>query len=293
MISRRSLCDCCAAMGPRQPRPFGVNFAIAPFVGFRSASAVPRSVDGEKVSPTDSCSAAKILRLLLTHGCVILLAETNKQPSAASAAKVGIRCTMEQVAPIGLHPTGLVSRECSRATQDRSVNLTPHKMAGKVIAHYKILASRLWGGRTPAKLSRIGQSGISPPRHCAAMALRTRSRPLRSFTFRWMSAMWCSVMLFTLAHVMRRPPGRPRSTRIWSREKPSSRALPDEDQALLVFGCVEPVSASATRRLRQDPNAFVVADGVDSDLGSFRKRSDRQLRICLQLWRGGVFEGQV
>jgi hypothetical protein len=29
-----------------------------PFVGFRSASAVARSVDGEKVPPPDSCTAA-------------------------------------------------------------------------------------------------------------------------------------------------------------------------------------------------------------------------------------------
>ena len=48
----------------------------------------------------------------------------------------------------------------------------------------------------------------------------------------------------------------------------------DEDQApLIVFG-VKPVSARAAGRLRQNANAFVVANGLDIHLGSLGQRAE-------------------
>jgi hypothetical protein len=55
-----SPCFCCVAMGARQRGQLEVNFAIAPIVGFRSASAVPRSVDGEKVPIVGVSSRSKM-----------------------------------------------------------------------------------------------------------------------------------------------------------------------------------------------------------------------------------------
>ncbi len=73
------------------------------------------------------------------------------------------------------------------------------------------------------RASRIGHSPISSPRHCEVSSLRTRSRRFKSFTRCRISAMCCSVMVLTLAHVMRRPLLSPRSSRTWSSEKPSWR----------------------------------------------------------------------
>jgi integrase/recombinase XerD len=48
----------------------------------------------------------------------------------------------------------------------------------------------------------------------------------------------------------------------------------DEDQAPLIFFGVEPVSARAAGRLRQDTNALVVANGLNVHLGSLGQRTD-------------------
>jgi len=56
---------------------------------------------------------------------------------------------------------------------------------------------------------------------------------------------------------------------------------PDEDQALLVLIGIKPVSATATRWARQDPDPFVVADRLDVRTGLLRQRTDGQSLTCI------------
>jgi hypothetical protein len=48
----------------------------------------------------------------------------------------------------------------------------------------------------------------------------------------------------------------------------------DEDQALLMFFGIEPMSAFGTRRIWQNTDAFVVANGLDVHLGVLGQRAD-------------------
>lgn len=90
-----------------------------------------------------------------------------------------------------------------------------------------------------------------------------------------MDAMCCSVMLFTCAQALRCPAS---PTNFAERETQFTSPA-HEQQALLIFFGVEPVPARAAGRLRQNTNAFVVANGLDIYLGSLRQRADGHYRF--------------
>src|SRR5262245_24757773 len=56
---------------------------------------------------------------------------------------------------------------------------------------------------------------------------------------------------------------------------------PNENEALRMFVGVEPMPAGAARRIWQNTDSLVIANGLDVHLGLLGKRADGQSRICV------------